>query len=481
MDTTYAFYFSTLSLENARCFGGLQELDLTVDGIPAQWSLLIGENGAGKTTLLECLAWMQPVFESTDSSSSSSGNGEISPLTSGYFNPVLPEEDDKILETLLRDKSVKVRLAAQLTLGNVRLHSSNASENGSNQHDHIEFSVGLDFDEHGQLDHFDMTKSSLIENLPEEFDGPLVVAYGANRHLGDRNLSGFDELKPLAHERLSRITELCDIEELLMGLDYAKRTGDTDRAPDSDAIPEAKILDLLEDAISRILPEDPAVEIEIYPPDVLDRGRPSGVYARTFSGLVRMSSLSLGYRTTASWVIDLAWRLVNRYRNSPNPLSEPAVVLIDEIDLHLHPRWQLGFMEELSSLFPATQFIATSHSPLIVQVAENAKLILLEKQEGHVNIENDPDVPRSLRVDQILTSLLFGVPISRNPSTQRLLDQRAELLDKMNLTEEEENLLRDIQRQIDELQVAHDNSDEVAMDLIRRFAARLEQEEANGQ
>ena len=61
-----------------------------------------------------------------------------------------------------------------------------------------------------------------------------------------------------------------------------------------------------------------------------------------------MSALSLGYRTTAGWVVDLAWRFINRYPESPNPLAEPAVVLIDEIDLHLHPRWQLRIMKDLS-------------------------------------------------------------------------------------------------------------------------------------
>ena len=128
-----------------------------------------------------------------------------------------------------------------------------------------------------------------------------------------------------------------------------------------------------------------------------------------------------------------------------------------------NPLWQLRVIDDLSALFPATQFIATSHSPLIVQVAEDANLILLEKQEqeGQVKIENYPGVPQNLRVDQILNSLLFGVPTSRSPSVQRLLDQRAELLDKTDRTEEEENLLQDIRRQIDELPIAHSNSDQI--------------------
>ena len=57
-------YFSSLELENVRCFGEQrQTLELTdnAKGQPAQWTLLLGDNGVGKTTLLQCLAWMRPV------------------------------------------------------------------------------------------------------------------------------------------------------------------------------------------------------------------------------------------------------------------------------------------------------------------------------------------------------------------------------------------------------------------------------------
>ena len=464
-------------------------MDLTVDGRPAQWSLLIGENGAGKTTLLECLAWMRPVPDVPDSPLGTPRTGEIPPLTEGTLTPTLPDEANEILETLPRDLSAEVKLGAQLEFGNAGFHSSTGTESGISQNSYISVGTNLAFNERGQLHDLKPTKSTEIESLPEPFHDPLIVAYGANRQLGERNMTRFFESDKSDYERLSKISELCDVEEFLMALDYAAGADhaelesrilglDYDEGADHADL-ESRVLDLLMDAISRILPEDPAVGIEIYPPDVLGTGRPGGVYVRTFTGLVRMPALSLGYRTTAGWVVDFALRLSNRYPSSRNPLTEPAVVLIDEIDLHLHPLWQLLIIKELSALFPATQFIATSHSPLIVQVAEDANLILLQKREGHVDIENYPGVPRNLRVDQILTSLLFGVPISRNPSTQRLLDRRAELLDKINRTEDEESLLQDIQRQIDELPVSQDNSDEVAMDLIRRFAARLEQEEAN--
>ncbi len=70
-----------------------------------------------------------------------------------------------------------------------------------------------------------------------------------------------------------------------------------------------------------------------------------------------------------AWVIDFASRMVDRYPDSPDPLAEPAVVLVDEIDLHLHPKWQRELIGFLTERFPNTQFIVTAHSPLIVQAA----------------------------------------------------------------------------------------------------------------
>ena len=108
-----------------------------------------------------------------------------------------------------------------------------------------------------------------------------------------------------------------------------------------------------------------------------------------------------------------------------------------------------------------------------------ANLVLLQKREGDVEIVNNPSVSRDLRVDQILTSLLFGVPSSRSERIERLLAQRAELIDKSERSPEEENRLKDIRRQLDELPTTQDGSDQIAMDLIRRFASHLEDRESS--
>lgn len=87
-----------------------------------------------------------------------------------------------------------------------------------------------------------------------------------------------------------------------------------------------------------------------------------GVYHRD-----RIGSMSDGYRGTLSLIADIAYRMA-----SLNPamgervLETPGVVLIDEVDLHLHPRWQARILEDLVHIFPNVQFVVTTHSPIVV-------------------------------------------------------------------------------------------------------------------
>lgn len=72
--------------------------------------------------------------------------------------------------------------------------------------------------------------------------------------------------------------------------------------------------------------------------------------------------------------------MYDRYPTSENPLAEPAVVLIDEI-LHHHSKWQRGLIKALSDTFPNTQFIVSTHSPIIIQSLSNVNLYVLNHQE----------------------------------------------------------------------------------------------------
>ena len=88
------------------------------------------------------------------------------------------------------------------------------------------------------------------------------------------------------------------------------------------------------------------------------------------------------------------------------PLAEPAVVLIDEIDLHLHPRWQRMIMKQFSDHFRNVQFVAgTTHSPLMITSMIDVNVAVLKQTEAgdQVAIENEPDVVEGWRFDQTLS------------------------------------------------------------------------------
>lgn len=79
----------------------------------------------------------------------------------------------------------------------------------------------------------------------------------------------------------------------------------------------------------------------------------------------------------------IASRLAMMNPSLPDPLQGRGIVMIDEVDLHLHPRWQAGIISRLRSAFPNCQFILTSHSPLVVSNAPDVRAFLLDNGELH--------------------------------------------------------------------------------------------------
>lgn len=91
-----------------------------------------------------------------------------------------------------------------------------------------------------------------------------------------------------------------------------------------------------------------------------------------------LGQLSDGERSFLAMVSDLIRRLILANPQLDNPLLGKGIVLIDELELHLHPKWQREIVENLKMTFPNIQFIATTHSPFIVQTLNNDELIVLD-------------------------------------------------------------------------------------------------------
>jgi hypothetical protein len=102
--------------------------------------------------------------------------------------------------------------------------------------------------------------------------------------------------------------------------------------------------------------------------------------------------------------------------------------------------------------------------------------VLLRRRDTDVEIVDDPEVVRSWRVDQILTSELFGVPQARNQQTERLFARKAELLERSSRSPAEEKELESLRVEIQKLPTAPDPDDQKAMDFIREAAALLKKQ-----
>jgi energy-coupling factor transporter ATP-binding protein EcfA2 len=442
-------YLTSIELENVRCFGERQILDLTDgQGRPVRWMLLLGDNGVGKTTLLQCLAWMRPVPCAV----------EKERVTA--IQPALTDEQNEVLNSLIRvGGKVEVTLEASHCIGR------NLAPAGPDDADTAP-SLLTRFvmqGENGRLPE-DMSGEQEPTQIPGGVDLPAdlaMFAYGATRRSGTLKLGKGDLADPLA-SLFEGSTELYDAEDILQKLDY--------RATKDGAERDATRLQRVKRILATVLPEVADEQaIHILGPEIL--GESGGVRFKTLDGWVRLSALSLGYRTMLTWVVDLALRLHERYPESPDPLSEPGIVLIDEIDLHLHPRWQRHAMEDLSECFPRLQFVATAHSPLIVQAAEGANLAVLRREGDRVTIDKRSQSVNEWRADQILASDLFDVPPRSRP-VESWIEERDALLDRADRSPSEEERLGALEEKIARLPT-QDPDDQAAMDLIRSVAEKL--------
>lgn len=130
---------------------------------------------------------------------------------------------------------------------------------------------------------------------------------------------------------------------------------------------------------------------------------------------LELRELSDGYQAMLVVIFDLMLRYPYLF-SGKDPLAGEALVGIDEIDLHLHPRWQRRALAQVRELFPNTQFVVTTHSPIVVQSAIDEGLLVVRLRESKGEVVADqlgPKLARELRGAEVgsllLEDHLFGV------------------------------------------------------------------------
>ena len=97
-----------------------------------------------------------------------------------------------------------------------------------------------------------------------------------------------------------------------------------------------------------------------------------------------LGRLSGGYRAVLALVMDLARRMAQGNPQYGNPLQSEAIVLIDEVDLHLHPSWQQRILGDLTRTFPNAQFIVSTHSPQVLTTVKPEQVVSLRLEDGRL-------------------------------------------------------------------------------------------------
>ncbi|MGA8133642.1 MAG: AAA family ATPase [Pseudomonas gingeri] len=153
-----------------------------------------------------------------------------------------------------------------------------------------------------------------------------------------------------------------------------------------------------------------------------------------------LSLASSGYRSVLAMVCDIIQGLMNRRINPYFESLETAqaVVLIDEVEAHLHPRWKIQIMGALRSALPNVTFIATTHDPLCLRGMREGEVIVMQRVASEDNPDSDwpvmveqvvrlPNVSQ-LTIEQLLTSDFFSLTSTDQPDTERELAMFADLL-----------------------------------------------------
>ena len=195
----------------------------------------------------------------------------------------------------------------------------------------------------------------------------------------------------------------------------------------------ARMLAACEDAVTSFLPYYTNLRLtgKGQPQLCIDRGGTT----------IPVQQLSDGERGSLALVLDLTRRLAQANPELTAPASQAeAVVLIDEIELHLHPKWQRRIVHNLTAAFPRCQFIATTHSPQVIGEVQHDRIQIIANGEvyspthsfgvdsSRVLEEIMSASPRTEEVDQLLLEISQRVGKQRYQSARELLVQ---LIDRL--------------------------------------------------
>lgn len=339
--------------------------DVATTGPLPNVTLLLGTNGAGKTTILRAIAL-------------------------AALAPLLPRSSGYAPRAMVR-RTKKGPVGTGLTRARLRFSEQDgrtgevdselrllASDEG--YHERFDF----------QNDEPDWAKLLWKERSPACF----LVGYGASRRVDAAGSFALQMQEKERHPRFLRVAGLFEDSVVLRPL--------SSWLPQWDNPGRRKQLVSL---FNKVLDD---VQIVDKPVD--------GQYLFSMDGAeFPFDSLSDGYRALIGWIADLLYHVSRSTPSGAMLFETQGIVLLDEVDLHLHPGWQKSVIPRLARAMPNIQFVFTSHSPLVVGSLHRDNVRIVKRGSAGTVVEAAPLEVFGLSADQILTSEYFGLETTREP------------------------------------------------------------------
>ena len=353
----------------------------------ANVNLLLGNNGFGKTTLLKAiaLACMGPAVaragiypyrlirhEPRKAASKSAADAKSRPTQAGIQAWFTPHEQDNVPEGVARlESDVHVRRQGDL--------------------------------EELQWVHADEKPWHPI--FSAESDAMFFVGYGASRRVEQRERFDSGQRRSRVFARAQRVQSLFEDTYSLVPLSswlpaYAAQNKGR----------FAQVVDTLK-ALTGKGHYQFTGELE------------AGEYLFEREGLrVPFPALSDGYRAYLGWIGDLLYHVCMTCPPGKKLVENRGIVMVDEIDLHLHPKWQMDVLPTLAKALPNLQFIVTSHSPLIVGSLEWMNIVTMKAASAQAStLARIRDAVHGLDADQVLLTEFFGLETTRAQGPRRAI------------------------------------------------------------
>lgn len=197
-------------------------------------------------------------------------------------------------------------------------------------------------------------------------------------------------------------------------------------------------LDAVRWAICSMIPGASKPHIEMGPPRLM-----ASLEGMEFS----FEQLSDGYRNVLALAADLAWQMARAYEppGRPSPQTE-AVVLIDEIELHLHPRWQQRILPDLMNTFPNAQFVVSTHSPQVLSTIRPQHVVELTAENGNIVADGPASATYGAEAGEVLTSVMGVEPRPDNRFSQELGKYRRLISDDLGETEDARRIRKTLEQ-----------------------------------